>query len=58
MTLLDFRVRFGDDELVLNWNHGHVEANHGASLAGKVASRGDDVLAGDIALVGGDDPIA
>jgi hypothetical protein len=48
----------GDDVLVLDRDDRNVEADHGTRLAGKVAGARDHVLAGDLALVGGDDPLA
>ena len=51
-------MRFGDDVLVLDRNHRNVEADHGACLPGEVSGRGDDVLAGNVALVSLHHPLA
>jgi hypothetical protein len=54
----DGGMRFGDDVLVLDRDDRNIEADHGTRLAGKVAGTRDHVLAGDLALVGLDDPLA
>jgi hypothetical protein len=51
-------MRLGDDVLVLDGDDRNVESHHGAGLAREVARRRDDVFAGDVALVGLDDPLA
>ena len=51
-------MRLGDDVLVLDGNDRDVEADHRAGAAGEIAGGGDDVLAGDVALVGLDQPFA
>ena len=58
LALTDRRVRLGDDILVLDRDDRDVEAEHRAGLAHEIAGRGDDVLAGDVALVGLDQPLA
>ena len=58
MALKYFRVWFGDDELVLNGDYRYVEADHGTSFSGKAAGRRDDVLAGNGALLGSNEPLA
>ena len=56
VALDDGRVRLGDDVLVLDRDDRDVETEHGARLAGEVAGRADDVVGGDVALVGADHP--
>ena len=51
-------MRLGDDVLVLDRDDRHVEADHRAGLAREIAGRRDDVLAGDVALVGLHQPLA
>ena len=51
-------MRFGDDILVLDRDDRNVEPDHRAGLAREIAGRRDDVLAGDVALVGLDQPFA
>ena len=58
VTRLYFRVRLGDDVLVLNRNDRDVEACHGARAPGEAARRADHVLADDVALVGVHAPLA
>ncbi len=58
MALDDRRMRLGDDVLVLDRHHRDVEPDHGAGLTDEVAGGADHVLAGDLALVGGDQPLA
>ena len=58
MALLNCRMRLGDDVLVLDRDHRHVEPDHRAGLPREVAARRDDVLAGDVALVGLHQPFA
>ena len=58
LALLDERMGLGHDVLVLDGNHRNIEANHRARLARKVAGGGNDVLAGDVALVGLHHPLA
>jgi len=43
-------VRFGHDVLVLDRNHGHINPDHLAGLACKIAGGRDDVFAHHIAL--------
>ncbi len=54
----DRGMRLGDDVLVLDGDDGDIEADHGAGRAREVAGAGDDVIAGDVALVGPDEPAA
>ncbi len=58
MALLDLRVRLGHDVLVLDRDDRNIEPDHGAGLAREIAGRRDHVLAGDVALVGLDEPLA
>ena len=50
--------RFGDQVLVDHRDDGDVDAGHGPELGGVVAGGVDDVVTGDLALVGGDLPAA
>ena len=52
----DRRMGLGHDVLVLDRDDRDVEPDHGAGLAGEVAGGRHNVLAGDRALVGLDDP--
>ena len=58
LALLQFGRRLGDEILVLDGDDGDVEADHGGGLARPGAGGGDDMLAGDIALVGLHQPFA
>ena len=58
LARLNGGMGLGDDILVLYGNDRHIKANHRARAAGKVAGRGNDVLAGDVALIGLDQPFA
>ena len=58
LALLDQGMRLGDDILVLDRDDRNVDAQHLAGLAHEIAGRRDDVLAGDVALVGLDQPFA
>ena len=58
LACLDFGMGLGDDVLVLHRDDRHVEADHGPGPPGEVAGAGDHVLAGDVALVGLDQPLA
>jgi len=46
----------GDEVLMLDRDDRDVEADHGAGGAREVAAAGDNMLAFDVALVGGDAP--
>ena len=54
----DGGVWLGDDVLVLDRQHRHVEPDHGAGAAGEIAGGRDDMLGDDVALVGADQPFA
>ncbi len=51
-------MRLGDDILVLHRDDGDVDPDHAAGRPGEIARRGNDVLAGNVALVGHDFPLA
>ncbi len=48
----------GDDILVLDRDHRHVQPDHGPGAAGEIAGGRNHVLAGDVALVGLHQPFA
>ena len=58
LPLEDRRVRLSDDVLMLDGDNRHVQANHRAGLAGKIAGARHDVFGNDVALVGLDQPFA
>ena len=43
MTFLNSRMRFGDDILMLDWDHRNVEAEHFARLAREIARSAPEV---------------
>ena len=45
-------MRFGDDILVLDRDHRHVDPDHAAGRPREIAGRRNDMLANDVALVG------
>ena len=57
LARLDVRMGLGDDVLVFHRDHRHVEADHGPGPPGEVAGAGDHVLAGNVPLVGLDQPL-
>ncbi len=58
LTFLDQGMRLGHDILVLDRDDGNVDTEHLAGLAHEIAGRRDNVFAGDVALVGLDQPFA
>jgi hypothetical protein len=58
LALDDRRMRLGDDILVLDRDDRDVEAEHLAGLTHEIAGGGHQVLAGYVALIGGDLPFA
>ena len=58
VALLDLGVRFGDDVLVFDRDHGDIETDHGAGAPREVARRRHHMLAGDIPLVRDHEPLA
>ena len=50
-------MSLGDDVLVLNRNNRNIEPEHLTGLAHKVARRRDQMLTGDVALVGLHQPL-
>ena len=57
-ALDDRRMRFGDDVLVLDRDHRHVQPDHAPRPPGEITGGRDDVVADDLALVGDDLPLA
>ena len=51
------RVWFGDDELMLHRQHGHIQADHRPGGPGVAAGGGDDVFATDVAFAGTHQPL-
>ncbi len=51
-------MRLGHDILVLDRNDRDLQPHHAPGLAGEIAGARHDVLAGDVALVGLDQPLA
>ena len=58
LALHDRRMLFGDDILMFDRDHRDIEPNHRPGLAGKIAGAGNDMLAGNVALIGGHQPFA
>ena len=58
LTRLDVVMRLGDDVLMLDRDDRNVQPDHAACLAREVAGGADHMLACDLALVGGDFPLA
>jgi hypothetical protein len=58
LALQDRGMRLGDDVLVLDRDHGNVEPEHLPGSPGEVAGGADHVLAGDVAAIGLDQPLA
>ncbi len=58
LALLDRRMRFSHDILVLDRNDRHLQPDHAAGLAREIAARRYDMLADDVAGIRLDPPLA